>query len=365
MKKIGILTFHNSSNFGALLQTFGTYQTLVHLGYKPEVINYHSPNKAHLYKRLHLSHKLSFVANVKGIFSFPLKHAKFKKSSNFRRDYLNINAPILTSFEDLSRHQERFEKVIVGSDQVWNYDNTQEDKRYFLDFVPAYKRIAYAPSFGKNVVDDKYTGVYKKYLSEIPHLSVREDAGVTIVQDLIGKRALQVLDPTLILARKDWESISHFNFNFKNYLLVYVVGNRDETLKVAKRIAKEKNLNIVLIATRLKDYFSGIKVVNPSINAFVGLMQNSSYVVTSSFHGAAFAIHFNKEFTVCLEKEGSSNSRQLSLLNMTQLTERVSFDSQAQMHTQQTIQWDHVNQILEHERKKSIDFLASALKSTS
>ena len=361
MKKIGVLTFHNSSNFGALLQTFGTYQMLIHLGYAPEIINYHSPNKAHLYKRFNVSHKQSFGANVKGIFSFPLKHSKFQKSSDFRKNHLNIRTSILTTFEELSHHQERFEKVIVGSDQVWNYDNTQEDKRYFLDFVPASKRIAYAPSFGKDVVEDKYADEYKKYLEEIPHLSVREDAGVKIIQDFTGKRVLQVLDPTLMLHRKDWENISCFNFNFRNYLLVYTVGNREETLKVAKNIAKEKNLNIVLICTRVKDYFSGIKVVNPSINEFVGLIENSSHIVTSSFHGVAFAINFNKEFTVCLKREDASNSRQLSLLSMTQLTERVCFERQAQTHEKQTIQWDNVNQTLEHERKKSIDFLASAL----
>lgn len=361
-EKIGILTFQNSVNFGALLQAFGMYQILTNLDYEPEIINYHSPNKAHMYKLLNLGFNLSIKDNIRGILGFPLKCSKFKKSSNFREKQLCIKKPFLTTYQELSDYQKRFQKIIVGSDQVWNYDNTNGDHRYFLDFISSDKKIAYAPSFGKSVLDEKYKEEYQKYLQDFPSISVRETDGRKIVEDLIGREVLQVLDPTLALSRKNWENMVKPYSKSKNYLVVYIVGNKDQTLNVAKQIAKEKGLKIILIATETKDYIKGVRAVNPSVNEFVGLIKNSSYVVTSSFHGLAFAITFNKQFTACLEKDAQRNSRQLSLLNLTNLSDRVSFDDNISNSENKLINWEQVNALLEKERQKSIDFLRHSLE---
>lgn len=38
--KIGLLTFHDTTNFGSLLQTFGLYKKILDLGYDIEVVDY-------------------------------------------------------------------------------------------------------------------------------------------------------------------------------------------------------------------------------------------------------------------------------------------------------------------------------------
>ena len=40
MKKIGTITFHNSINYGAILQTYALQKCLTDLGYDSEVIDY-------------------------------------------------------------------------------------------------------------------------------------------------------------------------------------------------------------------------------------------------------------------------------------------------------------------------------------
>ena len=40
MKKIGILTYHRSINYGAMLQAYALRYTIQKLGYKVEVIDY-------------------------------------------------------------------------------------------------------------------------------------------------------------------------------------------------------------------------------------------------------------------------------------------------------------------------------------
>lgn len=40
MKKVGILTYHRSINYGAMLQAYALRYTIQKLGYKVEVIDY-------------------------------------------------------------------------------------------------------------------------------------------------------------------------------------------------------------------------------------------------------------------------------------------------------------------------------------
>ena len=39
-KKIGIITYHHTINYGATLQSYGLYNFLINLGYEVELIDY-------------------------------------------------------------------------------------------------------------------------------------------------------------------------------------------------------------------------------------------------------------------------------------------------------------------------------------
>jgi len=361
-KKIGILTFHNSPNFGALLQTLGTYETIKRLGHLPEVINYHSPNKLHMYKLIDINLKRSLSYNFKSIINYPLTKKKLKNSFEFQKESLMIKKEIVTTFKELREIGRGIDKLIVGSDQVWNYENTGFDKRYFLDFVPRNKKIAYAPSFGRKFIEDQYIGDYIHFLKDFAFLSVRERDGVEIIRELIQENVNQVLDPTLLLSKDDWEKTMQPYKNFSKFLVVYMVGNKSNTLSVAKKIAQKKGLKMIVIPTGISDFFKPFKTVIPTVNEFIGLLNNASYIVTSSFHGLAFAINLNTEFTVCLTENSQKNTRQLSLLSMTGLEERVCYDSGNSLIEIDSIEWSIVNKKLEKERKKSLDFLKKSLE---
>ena len=42
--KIGIITFHDTTNFGSLLQTYGLYKKISDFGYDCDIINYQCEN---------------------------------------------------------------------------------------------------------------------------------------------------------------------------------------------------------------------------------------------------------------------------------------------------------------------------------
>ena len=364
-KKIGILTFQSSDNFGALLQAYGTFFTVRKLGYVPEIINYHSPNKIKVYKLLDIDGKNSLKQNIIAVINFPLKFDKWKKSSKFRKEVLLINDEPLKTFADLAKKEKELAKIIVGSDQVWNYNNTNFDRRYFLDFVSnSEKKISYAASFAVSEIKAEFKESYAELLSDFNHLSVRESVGQKIIWELTQKESVHTLDPTLLLSKEEWEEeVSDIKARRDRYLLLYAVGNDAHASKVAEKISSEENLKIIKVATIYKDYFSVGTTVNPEILEFVSLIKNSEYVVTSSFHGLAFAINLNKNFTCCLELEGGFNSRQTSFLEITELEERLCYSNEILVNQfNSPIDWKNVNAKLEVERNKSLEFLKKSLQ---
>ena len=100
-----------------------------------------------------------------------------KNFEDFRKKYINI-----IDFKDIKK----LDKVIVGSDQVWNPSVTNLDSRYFLDFVSEDKRYSYAASFGSKI-DDKYKEIFKENLQKFNKISVRENCAKEELNELISQ----------------------------------------------------------------------------------------------------------------------------------------------------------------------------------
>lgn len=92
---------------------------------------------------------------------------------------------------------------ICGSDQVWNTIALYLAPVKFLQFVPYDKRIAYAPSFGENMIPASLRKILTKYLSSIPEISIRENSGSMIIKNLIGIDVPVVLDPVFLLTNRN------------------------------------------------------------------------------------------------------------------------------------------------------------------
>lgn len=82
-------------------------------------------------------------------------------------------------------------------------------------------------------------------------------------------------------------------------------------------------------------------------------------VVTSSFHGTVFSILFEKEF-VSVIPEGKSNTRVRTLLEALNLTNRIVGHSN-KAATFSRIDYHYVNEAINRNKEKSIDFLKNAL----
>lgn len=68
MKKIGIITFQESNNYGALLQAYALQSTIEKLGNVVEIIDYHSEKKEEQYSSS-FSKNRSLLVNLNLFFS--------------------------------------------------------------------------------------------------------------------------------------------------------------------------------------------------------------------------------------------------------------------------------------------------------
>ncbi len=369
--KIGILTFHDADNYGAVLQAFALKETIKKIEVDVEILNYKQPFIVNSHKVI-VRYTQNIITLIKSIVStlvyiYPRIIRKTKFNS-FRSEYMDISKDTFYNSSDIKGK----DVYIVGSDQVWNNDLTHNDKTYFLGFCQGQeKRIAYAASIGKDILTDDEKKYLKENIGNIEYISVREDSAVKIINEITGRDvAAHVLDPTLLADRCIWDELICTKKNKSNYLLVYRLSDNEEVLRTAELISRMLNIKVLYINNlvlskndlfRKNHYkFKDIKAVSPS--EFITLFKNASFVVTNSFHGTTFSIIFNKDFiTVPHETRGT---RMISLLRLLKLEDRLITNSnQLKNDYPLKIDYEIPNELLEREKKKSFAFLKHAIES--
>lgn len=372
MKKVGILTLNGYVNYGNRLQNYALQEVIKKLGFEVETVINNTKVSSQIESRANKIKKLK-ERDMKDIFNIVFVKVKEKLSNNNKLNQQRIEIFKEFSFSYISETNysiseanmqndflKEFDFFVTGSDQVWNPNYRKGSSVEFLTFAPKEKRIAYAPSFGVSNIPNEYIKDYQLWLSEMAHLSVREEAGADIIKDLTNRDATVVLDPTMMLTKEKWLSISKVPSNkpLKQYLLTYFLGEiSKERKKILQDIAKKNDLEIINLAQikEKKPYLSG-----PS--EFINYVNSASVFCTDSFHGSAFSILLDTPFIV-FAREGkapSMNSRIETLLKKFKLESR-SIENIKTNEQIFDIDYSHTIPILETERKKAFNYLEKAL----
>lgn len=378
MTKIGIITILKVNNYGAELQAYATQRVLNNLGWNAEIIDYlfyKNPG----FKKTPMSKPLFAMGYNKRIreWLYPiitrLKELKVAKASKKRKErfaqfHTNHTALSRTfcSMDDLYHAKLGYDVYLVGSDQVWNPGVYSSLEPYFLTFAPrGKKRISYASSFGVSEIPQIVKPFYKKYLSEFSAISVRENTGVDLINSLTGKEAQWVLDPTLLLTANDWMQVCSDCYEaLPPFVLIYELTPCPYITELATYISKEKALKVVRIcksAAKEDKRDSVLDITDAGPAEFLELFSKASYIVTNSFHGTAFSINFEKPFYTVIPDRKNNNSRQLSLLEMVGLKDRMIVENAGLPDFENDIDYHQVAKKLAREREQSIMFLKNAI----
>lgn len=306
--KVGIITFHRALNYGAVLQAYALQQYLNDIGIENEIIDYRCEYIEEFYKPVKASPLRELKTYIRELLFFPYNTKKRKKFESFVKEYIKTSETIYTQ-DKLRDINDKYDFFITGSDQVWNSRWSGFDKAYFLDFTENDKKASYAASFGFDKIPENEVDEYRRLLSGFQYISVRENTGLQIINQLLQRNAELSLDPTCLIGKDKWKSIA-VKPNESGYVLLYTLDKSEQLVSFAKEKAKELKAKIVCISDALKkaEDFEYKGFLSPS--EFIGLFENAGYVVTNSFHGLMFSVIFEKHF--CLQyqlSKGAPNSR--------------------------------------------------------
>ena len=326
VKKIGLMTIYHVPNYGSVLQTYATQELIKRLGCECVVLRYRYPNEWHCKLDPRRGHK-SLKGVVAKLFGLTPNHRKENKLDRFRNKYFDFSREYISLDDLCTEDWSDYFAVIVGSDQVWNYRYTLADSAFMLSFLPDDKyRFSFASSFANKTISDSIIREkYRKYLSKFSAFSVRENNGVSIITDelKLSDDVKVVLDPTLLLSATDWLNIiprSRFVKKKKYillYLLTYAFESRPYIFEVLQYIKNKYNYDVIALEGYTpKEKALGVEMIDmrdSTIAQYIDLFYNADMVVTTSFHGTAFAVNFGKPL-VSIVPDNKGDDRQMSLL---------------------------------------------------
>lgn len=346
--KVGIITIIDNNNYGNRLQNYAVQYTLSKMGVHSETLlndTYSNTRKMYLLRKI-----------KNNIF------AKKNVSNSERLKFFSeFNKKIVFSENKITPYSKSkdYDYFLTGSDQVWNPNIARFREVDLLEFVPPSKRISMSASFGVNILSKKQNKMLKRALLHYKAISVREDAGKSIIEKVINRNDIQVLiDPTMLLTADEWEKVAKKPNLLKSskYILNYFLGELSEKRKKQIYDFAEKNECKVI---NILDSESPFYNTGPS--EFLYLEKHAFLICTDSFHASVFAILFKRPFIVFEREDKTINmsSRIQTLLSKFKLENRKYNDRID--NSMLKCDYNDAYIILRKEREKSKIFLKNAL----
>lgn len=387
MKKVGIVSCYFKNNYGSMLQAYATqkFLDLNNISNETIVVDNNSDfKKGKLKYYLSQIFNFSFIKSKFGMIKLKFDkklnrklnkniNARNKKYSEFRKEFRFSES--CNNYSELSQlARKNYTDIIVGSDQLWLPVNVVSDY-YTLNWVPDdINKISYSTSFGVSKIPKKYEKMYNSFLNRINYLSVREESGVKIVNNISRNKAELVCDPTILLTKEDWEKIGTKNRLIKEkYILCYFLGNNLEHRKFAERLREKTGCKIVSLNhadeyVKYSDVFCDYSPFDIGPREWINLMKNAEYICTDSFHGTVFSILFNKIFfdfrRHSNKNKNNTNSRIDSLLDVAGISNERILNGNEEIEDVLKYEIDYmsVNKNMKKFREKSQKWLLDAIE---
>lgn len=353
MKNVNILTIHKEPNYGAVLQAYALYRTIENLGHIPHIINLSME-----YRHFPYSFKYRVLLGLhKWMKGYSHCFALAKQFS--KRHCPNQIGNFHTATELESYPWNKDDYYLIGSDQVWNPEITQNLRTAFcFSFLKnnITNRYAYAASLG-NIKDEERRKVEldMKALSKFKKIAVREKFGVEFLQRN-GIDAVEVIDPTLLL--ESYRDLLPRKIEERNEILFLSLSDTANMNAFVKELSAKMGLSV----RKHYGYLQPERKKNMGflpIEEWLYAIASAKVIITDSFHATVFSILFGKPFYVYIS-EPSKVFRISNLLDILGIEQRIVNDVDDAMAAP-TINYETVNKRLSAYRESSLNYLKSIL----
>lgn len=363
--KIAIISYNIHSvwsNYGAVLHSWAFQQALLKLGYESDILDYLVDDfKDYNFKypglslgRLPLRSRIILLANF---FMYASRYEKFK--TFFSENYVKTDKQY--SRENVS--ELNYDVYICESDVLWSPVSIGGmDKMFFCDYpsMANKRKIAYSVSMGDMHYNAQTIAVLRQKLINFDFVSVRERmAKEFLTKNDLCENVEHVLDPVFLLNKSDYSLLLEEEKIEEDYVLVYSINRTKGLMRTAKNIAKYYKARLIIISDMFIYSLYGETRNNASITEFLTLFWNAKYIITNTFHGASFAIVFNKNFVVYSRFNKDNKIR--SLLDTTGLNNQWIDEGMVLVKPREVEDFQQVNEKLKNEKDRSTQFIKKAL----
>ena len=349
-KDVGILGYWYATNYGSVLTYFALAKIIERLGYSVMLID--EPEKE---------------KDAEGLDVF---------SRRFLEGKIDISRSV--KWNELDSINEMCNTFMIGSDQVWTPGAIRHMGYFFFlkTISDTKKKIAYAPSFGQSTFKalPETIKTVQFYLNKFDAISVREEDGVKICNEIFKIKAERVVDPVFLIDKEDYDEIAQMSMLDieMDYIIAYILDPTDDKREALNILSENLKMPIIVMLDGRFNTFEKNKTKmnmdniaeNVDVYDWVYYIKHAKYMITDSHHGLAMGIIYNLP-CICYANPGRGQSRFTSLLNVLGMSDRMIYSAKEIIEKEllsKSINYGQVNFNLRKEKYKSISWLSRALE---
>lgn len=328
--KIGIMTWWRNTNYGGFLQGLALQTFLQKNGYDVEMIRYAFPPIRFTPRSVICPHRLTSLRQclaaaldiIRALFVngyLAARLSRLRKTLRLFAVSITPSPQEYASLEELNAAQ-RYDTILVGSDQVWTPKYHDADFSYLLRGLDdSVLKVSYAASVAAPSVHP-YEEIYGEALARFDALSVREKTNVAELEALSGKKVEWVVDPSLLLSAEEWRELLNLKpASPEPHIMVYWLSSLEDKIPELVQLARAKRMN-VHIFTDVQAFRVGSNPLrwgkhlvararlacSPGLELHIGAdacewlqdLSTADYILSDSFHALMFATIFKREIKI-------------------------------------------------------------------
>ena len=359
--KVANITWITYLNFGTFLQAYALQEYIKSVGIQCTTLNDATKVEKHLNWKLKIKKLYWSLQQDYRLFMRSQEQSRMLYE-DFKSKYIKLE----WHADEPNYLNKEYDCFVCGSHQIWNpYSLRNKHAGFYYAEFACKKKVAYAPSVGVSSIPDDCLPRFKNLINDFSFLSAREREGKEIMQKLTGKCVLQVVDPTLLVGKDQWENFVRKQ-NVKPYVLGYFLTPNNRYINAAKEYAREKGLEFRMLYTDRKYRSVTDKLITAGPIEFLQAIHDAHIVFTDSFHGSIFSVIFRTPFVTFKRFRNSAtsqNSRVENLLKTMGLSDRLIDENEVhQINSLKEIDFDDVWKRLSPMIDKSKKYLVDAIK---
>ncbi|HYE38024.1 polysaccharide pyruvyl transferase family protein [Methylocaldum sp.] len=286
--RTGILTFHRCVNYGSYWQVRCLVEGLRSRGHDAVIVDHDSWRINLAEWKCALRPVLPTPVPSKDYLLYGLKLIKFARAVS--------SLPRSPRFAlERAADMESFDRVVVGSDEVWNLIHPWYGgcSLFFGASVRARRLVSYAASFGNYDASNGLEPVWADQLRRFEAISVRDENSRSIIKNALGFEPELVLDPCLQFMP---EPEGPWRGPHRPFVAVYGHNFSETFGREVRRWARSRGYPLISLGYR--NDWADSQWITAGPRRFAHGIAQAKAVATNFFHGCVFALRYAKPF-VC------------------------------------------------------------------